>query len=60
MIDWRMYPVNAIRPMYTFRVFGGVLYLAGSLVMAWNIYQTIRGRKRDEAPMVTRVDAAAA
>ena len=52
--------VSAIHPMYVFRVFGGLLYLAGGLIMAWNIYQTIRGRKRDEAPMMTRVETATA
>lgn len=52
--------VSAIAPMYAFRVFGGLLYLAGSLVMVWNIFQTIRGKKRDEAPMVSRVETARA
>jgi cytochrome c oxidase cbb3-type subunit 1 len=43
--------VEAIHWAYAARAFGGVLYLAGALVMVWNIYQTIRGRKRTEAPM---------
>ena len=37
-------------PMYVARLFGGVLYLAGGVIMAWNIYQTIRGRTRQEQP----------
>ena len=33
------------------RVAAGLLYLAGSLVMAWNIGMTIAGKLRIEAPM---------
>lgn len=40
--------VSAIHPEYVLRAVGGMLYLAGALVMAWNIYQTIRGRTRQE------------
>ncbi len=43
--------VTAIHPEYVMRVFGGLLYLAGALVMAFNIYKTIRGDVRKEAPM---------
>jgi cytochrome c oxidase cbb3-type subunit 1 len=32
------------------RALGGGLYLAGALVMAWNITMTILGRQRQEAP----------
>jgi cytochrome c oxidase cbb3-type subunit I/II len=32
----------AIRPMYIVRVLGGTLYLAGMLVMAWNLWRTAR------------------
>jgi cytochrome c oxidase cbb3-type subunit I/II len=35
--------LNTIRPMMLFRVVGGGLYLSGWLVMAYNIYRTIRG-----------------
>ena len=38
-------------PYYVIRTLGGVLYLAGGFVMAWNVYQTIRGNLRNEAPM---------
>jgi cytochrome c oxidase cbb3-type subunit 1 len=41
--------VDALYPYYVARVFGGVLYLAGGLVMAYNIFRTIRGDLR-EAP----------
>jgi cytochrome c oxidase cbb3-type subunit I/II len=42
-----MYPsfvetVIAIRPMYWMRLFGGTLYLAGFVMMAWNLIMTAR------------------
>ena len=43
--------VQAVHWAYVARTFGGMLYLAGSLVMAWNVYQTIAGKQRQEAPM---------
>ncbi|MEO0913262.1 MAG: cytochrome-c oxidase, cbb3-type subunit I, partial [Pseudomonadota bacterium] len=41
----------AMYPYYVMRTFGGLLYLIGGLVMAYNIYMTIKGRVRDEAEM---------
>jgi cytochrome c oxidase cbb3-type subunit I/II len=35
--------LNAIRPLMLLRVVGGGLYLVGFLVMAWNIWRSIRG-----------------
>ena len=43
--------VLAMFPYYVIRTLGGVFYLAGGFVMAWNVYQTIRGNLRKEAPM---------
>lgn len=43
--------VAAMQPYYIMRVLGGLLYLAGGFLMVWNVYQTIRGRVREEAPM---------
>ena len=43
--------VAAMKPYYTIRAMGGVLYLAGGAVMVWNIWHTIAGRQRSEAPM---------
>ena len=43
--------VAAMHPYYVMRVTGGMFYLAGGFLMAWNVYQTIRGRVRDERPM---------
>ncbi len=36
--------VAAVWPMHVMRAFGGVLYLAGAIIFAFNIYMTIRGR----------------
>ncbi len=51
--------VAEMHPYYVLRAFGGALYLAGALIMAWNIYCTIQGRKREEEPMGAPVAAAA-
>jgi len=44
--------VAALHPYYIARAFGGFLYLAGGLVMAFNIWMTIRGKVRNERPLV--------
>jgi len=50
----------AMLPMYLIRAAGGVLYLAGALVMVWNVWLTIAGKLREEKPMTeTPHDAAA-
>ncbi len=43
--------VTAIHPEYVMRTFGGLLFLLGALVMAYNLYRTIKGDIREEAPM---------
>jgi cytochrome c oxidase cbb3-type subunit 1 len=43
--------VEALHPMYLMRAAGGALYLTGALIMVFNIWMTIAGRLRDEAPM---------
>jgi cytochrome c oxidase cbb3-type subunit 1 len=43
--------VAAIHPMYVLRALGGVLYLSGACVMTFNVWKTIAGSLRDEAPM---------
>ncbi|MBY5606298.1 cytochrome-c oxidase, cbb3-type subunit I [Rhizobium leguminosarum] len=45
--------VAAMFPYYVLRAIGGALYLAGGLVMAWNVFMTIRGHLRDEAAIPT-------
>jgi cytochrome c oxidase cbb3-type subunit 1 len=43
--------VAALHPMFLLRAFGGLLYLAGGLIWAYNVWQTIAGNLRQEAPM---------
>ena len=43
--------VAALHPMYLLRAFGGVLYLSGGLIMAYNVWQTIAGNLRQEEPL---------
>jgi len=42
--------VEAMHPYYLIRALGGILFLIGALIMVYNIWQTIRGRLRDEKP----------
>jgi len=50
--------VSALHPEYVMRAFGGLLYLAGTLIMIYNVARTIRGDIRTEDP-VGRVSTAA-
>jgi len=43
--------VAAMHPYYLIRATGGLLYLTGALIMAFNIWMTVAGRLRSEAPM---------
>jgi len=43
--------VQAMHPYYVIRAMGGVLFLAGALVMVYNLIQTAKGRVRDEEPI---------
>jgi cytochrome c oxidase cbb3-type subunit 1 len=43
--------VAALHPMFALRAFGGLLYLSGALIMVWNVWATILGKQRQEAPM---------
>ena len=45
--------VAAMKPYYTIRVVGGLLYLLGMIIMVFNVWMTIIGKLRDEAPMST-------
>lgn len=45
--------VQAMHPYYVIRVAGGLLYFAGALFMVWNVWMTIAGKLRSEAPMTT-------
>jgi len=41
--------VKATYPFYAIRLLGGVLYLSGMLVMAWNVLRTVTDSKPSEA-----------
>ena len=41
--------VEAMHPFYVIRALGGALFVLGSLVMAFNVYMTIRHGEREEA-----------
>lgn len=43
--------IGAMLPFYLLRAAGGLLYLAGFLIMVWNIHQTVQGRVRAEKPL---------
>jgi len=43
--------VKATYPFYVIRVAGGLLYLGGMLIMAWNVVMTIKGSKAADAPV---------
>ncbi|HEX5932611.1 MAG TPA: cytochrome-c oxidase, cbb3-type subunit I [Pseudorhizobium sp.] len=49
--------VLAMFPYYVIRSAGGVLYLAGGFVMAFNVYMTIKGKVREEEPLSRAVPA---
>mgnify|MGYP002135818979 FL=1 len=40
--------VKATYPFYIIRLGGGVLYLTGMLIMAWNVFMTVKGGKAVE------------
>ena len=42
--------VEAMHPFYVIRALGGVLFLGGALVMAYNVYRTAKGDVRNERP----------
>ena len=51
----------AIRPMYWARLIGGLLYLAGFILMAWNLIKTARsGEARRRRPIEVAVEDRAA
>ena len=47
--------VKEMHPFYVIRATGGALFLAGALLMAWNIWKTIMG----DAPAAVRQPALA-
>ena len=49
--------VKATFPYYVVRLTGGLLYLTGMLIMAWNVVMTVKGAQPQAAP-IPRVAAA--
>ena len=43
--------VAAMHPYYIIRAFGGLLYLSGTLIMAYNLWRTVRGDVRVSEPL---------
>ena len=46
--------VEAMHPFYVVRALGGILFLIGGLIMAYNLWRTVRGDVRDEARLTRR------
>src|SRR5579885_1049235 len=44
--------VEATHPFYLVRLLGGLLFLGGTLIMAWNLWRTVAGAKPAEAAVV--------
>jgi cytochrome c oxidase cbb3-type subunit 1 len=40
--------VEAMHPFYVIRALGGALFVAGALIMAWNLWMTVRGAAEPE------------
>jgi cytochrome c oxidase cbb3-type subunit 1 len=50
--------VDAMHPFYVIRALGGGLFVLGSLIMAYNVWMTARGKVRNEpSPMPALVPA---
>jgi cytochrome c oxidase cbb3-type subunit 1 len=50
--------VKATYPFYAIRLLGGVLFLSGMLLMAYNVFRTVAGHRPYDAP-IPAVGAAA-
>jgi cytochrome c oxidase cbb3-type subunit 1 len=44
--------VKATYPFYAIRLLGGTLFLAGMLIMAYNVWKTVVGAKPVDAPVL--------
>jgi cytochrome c oxidase cbb3-type subunit 1 len=44
--------VKATYPFWTIRLLGGVLFLSGMLIMAWNMFLTMAAGKATDAPVL--------
>ncbi len=50
--------VEAMFPFYVIRAIGGGLFVAGSLIMCWNLYKTAKGEIRASEPLDATVGRA--
>ncbi|MEO8004223.1 MAG: cbb3-type cytochrome c oxidase subunit I, partial [Betaproteobacteria bacterium] len=44
--------VKATYPFYAIRLLGGVMFLSGMLIMAWNTWKTVQGAQPVDAPVL--------
>ncbi len=44
--------VKSTFPFYAIRLLGGLMFFSGMLIMAWNVWKTVRGAKPFEAPVL--------
>jgi cytochrome c oxidase cbb3-type subunit 1 len=49
--------VKATYPFYAIRLLGGLLYLGGMLVMAYNVWKTVAGQEPVDAPIPAAASA---
>jgi cytochrome c oxidase cbb3-type subunit 1 len=49
--------VAAMHPAYAMRAIGGMIFLAGVLLMVYNVYMTIRQSKREAAELEAKLAA---
>jgi len=52
--------VAAMHPYYIIRALGGFMYLAGTLVMVYNVYKTVQGNVRTSEPLPANAPLAVA
>jgi cytochrome c oxidase cbb3-type subunit 1 len=52
--------VEAMHPYYIIRALGGLLYLSGAFIMAYNLYRTAKGDVRVGEPLAAQPQLAAA
>ena len=51
--------VEAMHPFYVIRALGGLLFVIGAAIMAYNLFRTMRGDRRDETAPVAAAPLAA-
>jgi cytochrome c oxidase cbb3-type subunit 1 len=49
--------VKATYPFYAIRLLGGLMFLSGMLVMAYNVWKTVAGSKPVDAPVLAPAHA---